>query len=135
MPPDFLRKIPDANIWNVEKGLVWARKLKVSTEALAYALSEAKLIDYSTVDIIKSQSIPFEDKVDAELGNTLSSHHKEKKELLLEKGLSNYYVRMCLEANQKKIISRSRMSEMLLIQEYELTEIITLFGENRNYEY
>ncbi|MBR8834176.1 MAG: ImmA/IrrE family metallo-endopeptidase [Stigonema ocellatum SAG 48.90 = DSM 106950] len=40
MPPEFLTNIPDANNWNPNKAIEWASRLKVSTEALVYALSK-----------------------------------------------------------------------------------------------
>ncbi|MBE9057574.1 XRE family transcriptional regulator [Sphaerospermopsis sp. LEGE 08334] len=41
MPPEFLSNIPDCRNWNPNKAIEWANKLKVSTQALAYALKNS----------------------------------------------------------------------------------------------
>jgi Zn-dependent peptidase ImmA (M78 family)/DNA-binding XRE family transcriptional regulator len=129
MPPSFLRKIPHVKIWDTEKAIEWANKMKVSTEALAIALSEAKLIDGNTANLIKSVKVPSEAKKDPELPETLTPRVKERKKTLLEAGLSDFYVRLCFEGYHHEIISYSRLAEMLLKSETELNELFELYGE------
>lgn len=64
----------------------------------------------------------------------LSPRAKQRKQSLLERGLSDHYVRLCLEAYRNKIISAARMAEMLLVEESELIEIINMFSERINYD-
>ena len=51
---------------------------------------------------------------------------QKAKNILLEKGLSSYYVRICHEAYQKNIITAQRLAEILLIEENELKIIFKL---------
>jgi Zn-dependent peptidase ImmA (M78 family) len=134
MPPGFLSQIPEVNRWNAEKALAWASKLKVSTEALAYALSEANLINNITEEEIKGVNVPKTAKIDPELPESLSTRASERRQELLKRGLSQYYVTLCFEGYREGIISAARMAEMLLIREWELYEIARLYGERFKYD-
>jgi len=129
MPPDFLKKIPDANVWDQEKALLWANNLKVSTEALAYALKNAKLIDKKTEEIIKAVRVVKGLKVDPELSDSLSPKAINRKKYLMERGLSSFYVNLCFESYRKNIITAARMAEMFLVEQSELFEIADLYNE------
>lgn len=129
MPPDFLKKIPDAHVWDQEKALIWANKLKVSTEALAYALKNAKLIDKKTEGIIKAVRVEKGLKVDPELSESLSPKSLNRKKYLMERGLSGFYVNLCFESYRKNIITAARMAEMFLVEQSELFEIADLYNE------
>lgn len=129
MPPEFLRQIPQAKNWNRDRALKWANELKVSTEALAYALKNAKLIDKATEGIIKSVRVDSASKVDPEISADLSSSALTRKKHLLERGLSTFYVNLCFQSYRENIITASRMAEMLLVELSELFEIADLYGE------
>lgn len=129
MPPDFLKNIPDANIWDQEKALLWANNLKVSTEALAYALKNANLINKKTEKIIKAVRVEKSLKVDPELPDSLSPTALNRKKYLMERGLSSFYVNLCFEAYRENIISVARMAEMFLVEQSELFEIADLYNE------
>jgi len=129
MPPAFLRSIPDASPWNQEKALKWANNLKVSTEALAYALSNANLINKETEKTIKAVRVAKHLKNDPELSGELAPNSLRRKQELLKKGLSTYYVNLCFEALRRHIITKARMSEMLLVSHQELYEIAELYNE------
>lgn len=133
LPPSFLKKIPEPLNWNEKKVIEWANKLKVSTEALAYALLDARLIQAEMVELIKSVRVPREDKIDPELPMSLSEKGRERKRTLLERGLSSKYVNLCIEAYRREIISAARMAEMLLVEEFELALILQLYGEEIRY--
>lgn len=133
LPPEFLMKIPDNTNWDKEKSLKWANRLKVSTEALAYSLSGLDLIDKKTELLIKSIRVPANMKEDPELSSRLSLRSRERKAILIQRGLSNKYVRLCFEAYQRKIISAARIAEMLLVTESELWDIAIIFGERIKY--
>lgn len=129
MPPEFLKKIPETNIWNQEKALLWSNKLKVSTEALAYALKNTNLIDNTTEKDIKSVRVSSHLKSDPELPETLSPIAKTQKIHLMEKGLSSYYVNLCFKAYRNEIISAARVCEMFLVEQHELSNIADLYNE------
>jgi len=130
MPPEFLNSIPESLNWTQEKALIWANKLKVSTEAFAYALRSARLIDSKTMNEIKAVRVKREDKIDPELPRDLAPMTYKRKEELLKRGLSSFYVSLCFDAYRKNIISVGRMSEMLLIDQNSLYELADLYKEN-----
>lgn len=133
MPPEFLRQIPNATVWTADKAIQWANQLKVSTEALAYALRDARLIGAGTVQMLKSARVPSTMKVDPELPSDLPVRSKERKHQLLAMGLSDYYVDLCFEAYSKAAISRGRLAECLLIDDAELQEVAALYGRSLAY--
>lgn len=130
MPTSFLKAIPSPSNWTPEKAIEWANKLKVSTEALAYALSEAELIDSQTVEKIKTTKVPISQKIDPELPISLSPGSATRKIELLKKGLSDYYVGLCFEAYRENKISAGRLTEMLLLNDLRTLELFSdLYGE------
>jgi Zn-dependent peptidase ImmA (M78 family)/DNA-binding XRE family transcriptional regulator len=129
MPPEFLNKIPDAYNWDQEKALQWANKLKVSTEALAYALRNVGLIDKKTEGTIKAVRVKRGLKVDPELSDSLSPKSLDRKKYLMERGLSAFYINLCFKSYRENIISAARMAEMFLVEQYELFEIADLYHE------
>ena len=134
MPPAFLQRIPDPGQWDSGKAMHWANALKVSTEALAIALSQAGLIDHETEQVIRTVRVPREAKEDPELPETLSPRARARKEDLLKRGLSDYYVRLCFEAYRERIVSAARVAEMLLLDgDTELRELAELYGEVLQY--
>ena len=53
---------------------------------------------------------------------------------MLERGLSDYYVRLCIEGYSAGIVSAGRLTEMLLAtRENECEQILDLFGEKLSY--
>lgn len=133
MPPDFIKKIPDPKVWNSEKALYWASQLKVSTEALAYALKNAKLISSAQEQEIKQFRVPFSLKNDPELPESLSEVSRKRRKNLLEKGLSVFYVDLCFEAYEKGLISAARLAEILLADECELMTIAKIYSKTLRY--
>jgi Zn-dependent peptidase ImmA (M78 family) len=134
MPPAFLQHIPELRRWTTDKAIHWANDLKVSTEALAIALSEAGFIDNATMRIIRGVRVPKDMKEDPELPATLSPRSYERKEALLQRGLSDYYVRLCFEAYRAELVSAARLAEMLLLDgDTELRDLADLYGEALRY--
>ena len=129
MPIEFLKKIPDARLWNQKKALLWASDLKVSTEALSYALKNAGLIDSKMANSIKAVKVKRGFKVDPELPDSLSPKSLIRKKYLMARGLSGFYVNLCFESYRKNIISAARIAEMLLVEQCELYEIADLYKE------
>lgn len=133
MPPSFLRGIPDAGTWDAHKAVEWANKLKVSTEALSYALKDAKLVSPNAQKTIGSATVPAADKVDPELPANLAPKPRERREELLRRGLSSSYVGLCFEAYEQDTVSAGRLAEMLLVSENEVAEIGELYGRSLAY--
>ncbi|MEA5549714.1 ImmA/IrrE family metallo-endopeptidase [Anabaena cylindrica UHCC 0172] len=133
MPPEFLQQIPDLRIWNSEKAVEWANKLKVSTTALANALKNANFISEAVELEIKSVRVPKYLKIDPELPETLPVGSRQRREELLKRGLSNFYVGLCFDVYEQGIISSGRVAEMLLSSKYELNEIASTYGRMIKY--
>ncbi|MTJ54868.1 ImmA/IrrE family metallo-endopeptidase [Anabaena sp. UHCC 0253] len=131
MPPEFLSNIPDSRSWNPDKAIEWASKLKVSTEALAYALKSANLISDETQ--VKSVKVPSYMKVDPELPEDLSTGSRQRKEELLKRGLSTFYVGLCFDAYYQNFISAGRLAEMLLVDNSELQNLANIYGQTLTY--
>ncbi len=126
LPPSVIKSIPVTN-WSGQEAVRWATRLKVSTSALAISLKEAGCIDDGSVSLIRKSRVPDDQKVDPEL-NGLQGKSLQRKRYLLERGLSTFYVELCLEGVHAGIISAGRAAEMMLINDFELGEIASLFG-------
>jgi len=126
LPPEVITQIP-VKEWTRLEIVRWASKFKVSTHALAIALKESKIISDREVDELRQAKVPAHEKIDPELAN-LSETAAARKEILLQRGLTNFYVELCLEAWNRGIVSGGRAAEMLLTDDSELEEIGELFG-------
>ena len=114
--------------WSRENVLKIANQLKINTETLAISLFEANLISKTKYNEIKSYKIPISYKTDPELWITDTIKQREKRKFLLEKGLSSYYVKLCIDAYYQGSISGGKLAEMLLCSEKELLELVNIFG-------
>ena len=126
MPREFITQIP-VQTWNQAEIVRWASQLKVSTHALAIALKEFGIIDDRAVVELRQARVPAYQKIDPELAN-LPEKVAARKESLLQRGLTNFYVDLCLEAWSRGVVSTGRAAEMLLVDDFELEEIGELFG-------
>jgi Zn-dependent peptidase ImmA (M78 family) len=133
-PSSFLQSIPEPKNWDTNKAKIWANRMNVSTEMLAYALQRERLISRRMVDIIKSERVSKHLKIDPEVPNTLSQRARTRKLELLARGLSDYYVKLCFESYREGIVSASRMGEMLLVDsDSDLRSLAILYGEQLEY--
>lgn len=128
MPPDFLRKLPDPAAWSELEIQKWANALRVSCDALGIALKEASIADETTSSRIRRCRVPRESKIDPEIPEKLSEIQRARKRALLERGLSDHYVGLCLDAHSRGVISTGRLSEALLCSGGELIELASLYG-------
>lgn len=113
--------------WHQTEIVRWASHFKVSTYALAIALKEAMVIDDTAVEELRRARVPTHQKVDPELEN-LDGKAAIRKEELLSRGLSAFYVSLCLEAWNTGIVTTARVAEMLLVDDFDLWDITDLFG-------
>jgi Zn-dependent peptidase ImmA (M78 family) len=126
LPAELITQI-QVSSWNQTEIVRWASRFKVSTSALAIALKQAGVVDGQLANQLRQVRVPTRDKVDPELAN-LTGQAAIRKELLLRRGLSNFYVGISFEAWNKGIISTGRTAEMLLVDDFELPAIAELFG-------
>lgn len=128
MPPEFLRQLPPAAGWSETDAQRFANTLRVSCDALGVALEAAKLADHASGSRIRGFRVPREAKVDPELPESLTDAQRARKAALLERGLSDHYVGLCLDAHSREVISLGRLAEALLCGHGELAELASLYG-------
>jgi Zn-dependent peptidase ImmA (M78 family)/transcriptional regulator with XRE-family HTH domain len=132
IPQEELLKRSNFN-WTKDIILNLAIQLKVNTQPLAIALRNAKLIDKEKAREVGSWKVPRSEKFDSEL-HGLSERRYRVKQQLLERGLSDHYLRVCHKAYETGKISAQRLSEMLLVREEELTPLLDLYNLALSYE-
>jgi Zn-dependent peptidase ImmA (M78 family)/transcriptional regulator with XRE-family HTH domain len=135
VPQQFLTLIPNSNIWDDEKIIEYSKKISVNPITLAIALNEANLISNTNKDLFKMLKIPQDEKFDVEFISFDSEKDKERLRLIQDKGLSNYYIKLCFEGFRNGIISQGRLAEMLLCDtQSELTGLCLIFNESLDHE-
>jgi len=128
MPPETLSLLSDPGTWSEGETQEWANKFRVSCDALGIALKAVKRADLETSRRIRSYRVTREAKIDPELPESLTPQQRSRKAALLERGLSDHYVRLCLDAQSQGIISLGRLAEALLCGYGELTALASLYG-------
>ena len=126
LPVSIAKQLP-VRQWNRAEIIKWASQFKVSTTMLSIALKEAGVIDENTAKDLRQARVPAHEKIDPELAN-LDPRLVARKAELLSRGLSNFYVGLCLEAWTRDIVSAGRVAEMLLVDDFEIWDIADLFG-------
>jgi len=126
LPQSLVEGIPVTE-WSGAEAVHWANRLKVSTWALSIALKETGRIDAETANRLRRTRVPTDLKIDPELSG-LEGRSLERKHELLKRGLSTFYVDLCFQALSKGVISAARTAEMMLVDDFELSEIAILFG-------
>lgn len=122
-------------IWNENSLIEYSNKLKVNFQTLIYSLKNAGVIGKENeIELLKIKPKLIV-KYDEEITSDLPPKIRKAKLLLLEKGLSPYYVRKCFEAYSQGIVSRGKLAEILLTNEKELPEILSLFNLRLMYEH
>lgn len=128
LPPDMLRKkIPASTKWSTEQIANISHQLQVNPQTLAIALKDAGLVSEDAFKQIVSVKLPRQDKSDSELPNSLSPKSLVRRQEMLQRGLSIYYIELCFDAYSHKLITRGRLAELLMIHEYELLDIAQLY--------
>lgn len=126
MPPSMLTKL--GNTINANTAIKWANDFRVSTSALAKALKDAGVVDNNQAQAIRSVRVPQDQKIDPEAPQSLSFLQRQRRLGLLDRGLSDYYIGLCLEAFEARRISVGRLVEVLRIRPDELPEVAALYG-------
>jgi Zn-dependent peptidase ImmA (M78 family) len=134
MPPEFLRKIPNARSWDREKVLKWAQDMRVNPHPLVLALSAEGLITQEQAQELDDVKISRDVKRDPELPDSLAPRSRERKLMMLERGLSDAYVSLCFKAYRDNSITAPRLVELLLLDgDEELRELATLYRQELEY--
>ncbi len=128
IPEELLNQIPNPRGLDHNRLAHLADQLKVNPVVILYALKDTNLISQTDVERLKEVKIPAMAKEDPEIPPDLSPRQRERRQELLRRGLSVYYVELCFEAYHHDHISVGRLAEMLLGNERELVEIADSFG-------
>lgn len=133
VPTEFLRLIQDGGAWGERQALEWAEKLRVNPAVLANALERDRLVGVETAAAIRALRVPMAAKQDPELPVDLSAMARVRREAMLQRGLSTFYVELCFEAYREGRITAGRLSEVLLVPPAELDSLAHTFGRGLIY--
>jgi hypothetical protein len=116
-----------------DRACIWMCSSSLAAIARAYyalgiALKEAGLADDQASSRIRRFRVPKESKIDPEVHESLTETQRARKAAFLERGLSDFYVGLCLDAHSQGVISLGRLSEALLCGHGELAELVGLYG-------
>lgn len=133
MPGNVLKKLKITN-WSQEILVKLAKQFRVNIISLLYRLKSLNLMIQVDFESFEKLKLPSQFKEDPELKN-LPEKIVMAKSNVLKKGLSSTYIRECHEAYTNSLISQSRLAEMLLIPEEDLTVLLSLFNLRLIYEF
>ena len=119
--------------WNQTLILSLAKQLQVNIEPLLIAMKNAGAISAQEQDSFKQIKLSKVDKLDPELKG-LSDRYYSTKLSLLERGISDFYIKNCFETYSRGFISSGRLSEMLLCNEKELSALLKNFNLQLSYD-
>lgn len=122
----MIAKIPEPSVWNKDKVIDFTTRLRISTTALAIALENNGAVGSDLSTFIKSVRIPYELKFDPEFDG-LDNVAKNRKQHLLELGLSHSYVKLCTDGYYNNHISIGCLADMLMVDTSGLQEIADLY--------
>lgn len=131
IPPELL---PTGISWPAETVTHWAQMFRVSTTALAIALKESNRVEEDVANRIRAVRLARQEKIEPEAPATLNASQLERRQRLLEMGLSDYYVGLCFEGHHRGLISSGRLAEILLSDRTGLSEISVLYGRALRHE-
>ncbi|MBV9497469.1 MAG: ImmA/IrrE family metallo-endopeptidase [Acidobacteria bacterium] len=125
--PALLAELPDPRKWNSDDLVRWALKLHVNSQTLLRSLRDAGRLTREEAYERRSWRVPVSKKVDPELEG-LSGMSLERRQALLKRGLSSYYVQLCFGALHADRITAARAAEMLLTDLDGLAAVASLFN-------
>ncbi|GAA3928321.1 ImmA/IrrE family metallo-endopeptidase [Chitinophaga oryziterrae] len=132
IPKEIFSRVKGSQ-WTDESFRTLAKRLQVNAEPLSIAMMNADAITYVQQEYFRTLKINPADKIDPELKD-LSSKMYEAKSKLLQRGVSDFYVKKCYEAYDKGAISSGRLADMMLCNENELVGLLNLFNLQLTYD-
>lgn len=132
MPQAIIKQI-NPQVLTPETVVQYAKRFKVNVPAFLIALQNAGVItpekkeEYSAMGL----KVPKNEQIDYELEG-LTEHLRNSYEMMFERGITPYYVRLCYEAYENGLITVERMAEMLDISLYELPLLLDTFKMKLN---
>lgn len=127
MPKDIIKQISPSSI-TPNSVVSYASRFRVNVQAFLIALENAGVIspeqkaEYSK----KGLKVPRNQQIDNELEG-LTTYLREAYEMMFDRGITPFYVRLCHESYEKGLITIERMAEMLDVSLFELPYLLDLF--------
>lgn len=127
MPQAIIKQIPPSTI-TPENIVSYATKFRVNVQAFLIALENAEVItpekraEFCKMGI----KVPKNQQVDFEI-EFLTDHLKSAYEMMFDRGITPFYVRLCHEAYEKGLITIERMAEILDTTLFELPTLLDSF--------
>ncbi len=120
--------------WTEDSIIKAAMRLKVNVQTLLIALLNYKKITNAEYNKFIHLKIPISSKEDFELKN-LTDKRLLSKKLVIERGLSDFYINKCYDTYRNGRISAGKLAEILLVNDSELPELLSLFNLQLHYEH
>lgn len=127
MPKDIIKQISPSSI-TPNSIVSYASRFRVNVQAFLIALENAGVIspekkaEYSKMGL----KVPRNQQIDNELED-LTTYLREAYEMMFDRGITPFYVRLCHESYEKGLITIERMAEMLDVSLFELPYLLDLF--------
>lgn len=127
MPQAIIKQINPSSI-TPDSIVRYASRFRVNVQAFLIALENAEVITPEKKAWFSRQGlkVPRNEQIDYELED-LTEHLKRSYEMLFDRGITPYYVRLCYEAYEKGMITVERMAEILDTSLYELPILLDSF--------
>lgn len=127
MPQTIIKQIPSSTI-TPENIVRYATKFRVNVQAFLIALENAGVITPEKRAELGKMGIkvPRNQQIDYELED-LTEHLKGAYEMIFDRGITPFYVRLCHEAYEKGLITIERMAEYLDTTLFELPSLLDSF--------
>lgn len=126
VPDDVLAGLKGV-VWTSEKTVEIATRLRVNIDTLVFRLKDAGYVNEQQSSDLRHAKVPRAQKSDPELPDTLVPASRQRKEGLLKRGLSTFYVSLCFDAYDQGLITRAKLAESLLAHDTELSGLRALF--------
>ena len=127
MPQDIIKQINPSSI-TPDNIVRYASRFRVNVKAFLIALENAGVITSEKKVWFSKMNlrVPRNEQIDFELED-LTDYLREAYEMMFDRGITPYYVRLCHEAYEKGVITVERMAEMLDVTLFELPSLLDLF--------
>ena len=104
-----------------------ALRLRVTVGDLTTALTAADAVDAASAEKFRARELPEERRIDPLLTGGITEATRKLRLHLLHRGLSPYYIELCLSALNMKLLTPGCLAVMLLTNERELPMILDAF--------
>jgi len=132
VPPESIKHL-DPNLLSEDAFLDLCNRLMVNTQTLIIAFKNFNGVSENVLSRFSHLRVRRLNKPDPELGPDLTSTSRERRQRLLEKGISFQYVRLCFDAHREGVISLPRLAEVLLLDLGETLKLMASFKEVPQY--